>query len=479
MLIYSIELPLPEHLTVRQILDLGCEWIYGSRHYRLQKHHFDEIWHSPESVVEAEGEKAEFGYVHLADSDFEIGGLKFTRKDEEGRQWVTTIVSSQSSGRHLVSVQLSCGLPDASMHLPKAKKPYFVKQLLANYGGGMDGEIPVSDKAIGLADGDEAIAAALIRGEGCNILPIVYVSCGFGEGGYAVDPKLLAQDLAGLAHVVVEPGRSFSVRLKQLTDARNVYGGSIGVYWARGSERKSYFLSEVLADERALKDKIREDIIRSLVNRRQTSICSWLHLKDSLSKQRLAQLKKNHYEAAGQDATVQEYIDAFDNELKIKEAHLAEANQEIARLEAEIRRLSASQFGRSGGILNTGVEQDLYDGEIRSFVLEALENQLERGAAAGSRQADILSDLIAANRMDEDLRLHKRNELKKLFNDYTHLTPKILNGLKRIGFAHSEDGKHHRFTFADDNRYQGTASKTSSDHRAGKNFARDLGNKVF
>ena len=479
MLIYSIELPLPSGLEVKQILELACKWIYGSKHNKLKKGNFEDIWNHSDLVAEAEGEKVEFGYTDAIDSSLSIGGIKFTRNDKNGLQWVTTIVSSQNPTQHLVSVQLSCELLNASVKLPKAKKPHFVKQLLKTYGGGMDGEIPVSDKVIELENGEESIAAALIQGSGNNILPIVYISHNFDATRYIIEPEKLAKELSGLAHIVAEPSQQFSINLKKLTESKNVYGGNIGVYWSKGNERKSYYLSETINSPEALKNKILDDIIRSLVNKRQTTACSWLHLQENLSKQRLYALKKNYTETVNQDDNVQAYIDAFDTELKIKERHLEEANKEILRLEAEVRKLSALQFSHSNGILNSGDEQDLYPFEVRSFVLNALKNQLERGATENSRQSDILHDLIKANQLKDDFRLKKREELKRIFNDYTSMTPLILNTLKGMGFTHSEDGKHHRFLFAGDDRYSGTTSKTSSDCRAGKNFASDISNKIF
>ena len=43
MLIYSIELPLPSGLEVKQILELACKWIYGSKHNKLKKGNFEDI----------------------------------------------------------------------------------------------------------------------------------------------------------------------------------------------------------------------------------------------------------------------------------------------------------------------------------------------------------------------------------------------------------------------------------------------------
>ena len=95
-------------------------------------------------------------------------------------------------------------------------------------------------------------------------------------------------------------------------------------------------------------------------------------------------------------------------------------------MEAEVRKLSALQFSHSNGILNSGDEQDLYPFEVRSFVLNALKNQLERGATENSRQSDILHDLIKANQLKDDFRLKKREELKRIFNEYYLIKLKYL-----------------------------------------------------
>jgi hypothetical protein len=54
------------------------------------------------------------------------------------------------------------------------------------------------------------------------------MSCGF-NGDYIAIPNQLANDLSGMAHVVVEPNRPFSRRLKIEVYSENVYGGTIGV----------------------------------------------------------------------------------------------------------------------------------------------------------------------------------------------------------------------------------------------------------
>jgi hypothetical protein len=56
---------------------------------------------------------------------------------------------------------------------------------------------------------------------------------------------------------------------------------------------------------------------------------------------------------------------------------------------------------------------------------------------------------------------------------------KTRNALGRLGFDLTDDGKHYKAVFQGDGRYTFSFSKTSSDHRTGKNLASDINNKLF
>ncbi|MBZ1353479.1 hypothetical protein LPB406_07820 [Streptococcus sp. LPB0406] len=56
---------------------------------------------------------------------------------------------------------------------------------------------------------------------------------------------------------------------------------------------------------------------------------------------------------------------------------------------------------------------------------------------------------------------------------------KLKQELKQLGFTVTEDGKHYKLTYFDDNRYTITMAKTPSDGRAGKNNVSNINNKVF
>lgn len=391
-------------------------------------------------------------------------------RTDGGLEWTTAIVSLKTKERHLLSIQVSCEALNTAVRLPPPKKPYFIRQALEGLGGGMDGEIPVADKPFRLADGEAGIAAALMSGLAKNKLPIVYISAGF-DGNYLVNPDELAQYVSGMAHVVVEPNRSFSYQVKTLTNSRNAFGGTIGVYWPESDARKSYFIDETTPNPRAIQLEIAKDIRLALANRRLRTTCTWAHLKETISRKRFEQLKSQGSTA------LQEYIEAFDAEQAAKDGKLIEAEQEISRLHAEIRRLSSTNQASSLGLIALGKEQDLYANEIRDIVIDALQDGL-RAARENSRRQHVLSDLLSANAPSgQSAKLEE--EIKSLFKTYRDMDARTRSALERLGFNISEDGKHYKMVFQGDGRYTFTLPKTSSDHRAGKNIASDINNVLL
>jgi len=407
--------------------------------------------------------------AHAITKDFQIGGMRYVQT-ADGLQWTTSIVTLKTEDKHLLSLQVVCEAMNTAARLPPPKKPYFIRQALSELGGGLDGEIPVTDRPFRLGENEASVAAALILGTARNTLPIVYVSAGFREG-YLVNPDELAKFVSGMAHVVVEPSRAFSFEVKGLTEATNVFGGTVGVYWPNSHARSAYFLDDATPNPRTVQLQVAKDIRIALSNRRQVTLCTWINLKEAVARNRFEQLK-----SVG-STELEEYVQAFDADLAAKQARLAEAEDEIARLTAEIRRLSAASQSSASGLIQRGNEQDLYQHEIVDIIIDAL-TDANRVARDGSRRQHVLQDLIKANPAT-GARQALEEEIKTLFKTYQGMDAKTRNALARLGFDLSEDGKHYKAVFQGDGRYTFSLSKTSSDHRAGKNLASDINNKIF
>lgn len=464
---FSTEFPIDSKNTIAGVLRLACGWLTGSPHTKFTEADFHEIPESGERNVTVGIEHVTLAHSRTVDQ--ELGGLRYERT-EDGLAWTTSIVTLKTQEKHLLSVQVVCEALSTAVRLPPPKKPYFIRQALTELGGGSDGEIPVADKPFLLSAGEETIAAALILGTANNTLPIVYVSAGFKDT-HLINPIELAKYVSGMAHVVVEPNRPFSHRVKILTKSRNVYGGTIGVYWPQSEAKRAYFLREDASNPRTLAIEVSKDIRIALSNRRPRTNCTWVHLKETIARTRLEELK-----ASGSTA-LEEYVAAFDAELAAKQALVTAAEHEINRLTAEVRRLSVSEQTASGGLLQQGEEHDLYEHEIKDIVLSALQEAI-RASREGSRRQHIFRDLLGAN-IDSGARQRIADEIKTLFKTYRDMDSKIRSALARLGFDLSEDGKHYKAIYQGDSRYTFTLPKTSGDHRAGKNMASDINNTLF
>jgi len=322
-----------------------------------------------------------------------------------------------------------------------------------------------------LTESDCDFAAKAILGELGNYLPIIYISTK-NDDSHIIDPIKLAYWVSGLAHVVVEPNRRFSFELNKLTFSQNAYGGVIGLHWPDSLARKKYFLDEETNTGEKLQKRISFDIQAALSNKRQHTQCTWINLKEHIAKSRYEKLKNSGSTA------VDEYIKSFDIELSAKQEIIDEANQEIDKLRKEIRKYNSDKTGKTDGVISYGKEVDLYPNEIKNTIIDSLTSYVKNNTLQNSRKNHVLSDIVGNNQFQcdaEDI----SSTIRKIFNDYTSMTPKIKSELLKMGFDISDEGKHHKVIFQGDSRYIFTLSKTASDHRTGKNFASDVIKKIF
>lgn len=465
---FSTEFPISHSHSVADVVNLAYEWILGSPHTQLERKAFGELPVDVEKII-SEHPSEQVSVATVSGQGFDMGGVRYMRT-EQGLEWITSIVSHKAKDRHLLSIQVSCQALNTAVRLPPPKKPYFIRLALTKLHSGMDGEIPVTDKPFRLSENEAQIASALIKGLANNTLPIIYVSAGF-DGQPLIDPDILAQYVSGMAHVVVEPNRDFSYQLKTLTNSHNVFGGTVGVYWPDSNERTPYFIDDEMPSPRAIQLKIAKDIRLALANRRLRSNCTWAHLKESISRKRYELLKSEG------STELQEYIDAFDTESAAKDATLRDIDQENSRLRTEIQRLTAIRNAPESALIKLGNEQDFYPNEIRDIVISSLQNALN-SARKNSRRQHILLDLLNANKISDNIS-KMQEDIKALFKTYREMDSSTRSGLLKLGFEISEEGKHHKIVFRHDGRYTFTISKTSSDHRAGKNIASDISNLLF
>lgn len=466
MLAFATEFPVAMNATGGAFLQAVRDWVLDSPHTILLPADLVDIgksddWSSPPGPEQ-------FSVLSPADACDDAAAALYSRYYDE-LEWTTTIAFRRRETGPWVALRLTCESSKPQTRLPAAKKPVLVRILMQQLGAGSDSILEVQHTPHFLDDHDIDRAADLLNGtSGCH-LPMVYVSAGF-NGAPVVDPRSIAQELAGMAHVIVEPNRAFSQRLRISVGGNNVYGGTVGIYWPDASGRRAFFLGSELRSRQEITDAVCREVLEALVNRRPLEDCTWASVQAMVARQRVETLK------ASGSQEVQAYIDNFENELKAARAKNSEAEREVARLKAELRRVQigvnqTGQFSVSVG------EQDFYEGEVLQILRDAVADTRDR-VQHDSRRQHVLDAFLEAFPSSGTAGEY-RDRLKRALREYTSLDSKIRKELEGIGFSVSEDGKHYKLVFQGDDRYTFTLPKSGSDVRGGLNAASDIGKRLF
>ncbi len=469
MLVWATEIPIQSGRTVSDLLSLSKRWIYGSPHNSWKASDFSD---EPDGeFVDYTQEKESIRVIKFSENDTKWAGLRHIWSEGAERQWAAEIVGRERSSELLVSVQLHCDLYHPNHVKPKPRKPYIIRQLLEQLGGGLDGGLIVSDQPIVLAEAEVDRAVALITGESDNHLPVVYASATW-EHQPAIDAYRLAQWTSGLAHVVVEPSRFFSFALARNVNYSNAYDGAVSIHWPHGGGRQVRFLPEHHESPSRLATVVADCLRQAMTHLRFTPDCTWDYIDELVSKQRIKALRETG------SRELDEYISAFDSEIAAKDERINKAETEILRLRSELQLAAAASHTAAKGILNTGTEIPFYMGEIRDAVLTTLNlgrNQLFHDG----RKRHIIDDLLSNNSFSNDQN-HIEDLLKSSLNKAGEFGSQERKTLESIGFAvEDKDSKHINLKFQGDDRYSFTVQKTGSDWRGMKNLSSEICRKLF
>lgn len=462
MLSFATEFPVSKSTTVDEFLNTIRTWILGSPHTQFRNNDLVSLLDDKEFLSQ-QGQQIIRG-LRASTPIFDIAAIRH-RVQEEELEWYTTIVYRNDKIDAWVSVRTQVESLITQSVLPPAKKPRIVKAILENIKGGEDGILSVQSAPHYLSNDDIEVASSLISGTVSYYLPVVYVSVGFG-GNYFVDVDQLSSDLAGMAHVVVEPNRPFSRRLQIEVSSTNVYGGAIGIYWPEASGRRAFFIGRNFDNSGDLRRLVADTVRNALVNRRPLQICSWSASEEAVSQEKIAALKNSG------SAELDDYIEAFDKEIDAKDVQLLDAENEILRLRAEVRALEATSPSTSHTGLNLGTEQDFFPGEIQEIVYDAISTASEN-SLFNSRRFHVLNSIISNNKKTS---FHEeiREEIKNILRHYKSMSKDTRSALEKIGFTISDEGKHYKLVYHDDERYTFSLAKTGSDHRGGLNSVSDI-----
>lgn len=469
MCIWATELPLKSTATVGDLLAVAAKWAAGQSPRNGDPRQLIE---SPEDAITTyPKEDHVFNIAKVTEKNSRWAALRKTWIDKQG-SWDTKVVGRQTPEGLSTAIQIRCDLFAQGGANPIVENPHIIRLFMDKIGGGRDGNLTVQRIPHHLAEMEVNHIAAVIRGEAACGLPVVWLSAGSRQpvkfDQFAQD---LAWQLAGLAHVLVEPSRSFGVALAAQVDDLNTTGGVIGIYWPGAIGKPMRVIPERFAHTEVLTGRIVRHLTQAATHRRITPEVSWDYILETISRQKIANLK-----SAGTES-VEEYVEAFSIELAKKQTRLDDASAEIDRLRQEIRRLNAETISAREGILKFGREKPLYSHEIREAVLYVLEKKRSLLTEDG-RVRHIIDDLLQANPSPEQ-GIALMTGIKQALAGDRDLTRKARDTLTELGFAFEKKRKHLQLIWRGDPRYSFTTSSSTSDHRMAKNLTSDIRQKLF
>ena len=191
--------------------------------------------------------------------------------------------------------------------------------------------------------------------------------------------------------------------------------------------------------------------------------------------ERLSEEKRSIESSLESDKEWEELALELDQQVK----NLTEQVESLQGENANLRAWTDSIGDRP--LLFMGDEAEFYKGEIREFILRLIEqtiNSSEDKKDKRKRKIDVLQSVLEANDY-EHIQEQRISQLKNLFKDYRTLTRKVRTALIDVGFKITDEGKHYKLTYYDDDRYVLSMPKTSSDCRAGKDFFHKLKEIIY
>ncbi|MBZ4411346.1 hypothetical protein K8640_24330 [Myxococcus sp. XM-1-1-1] len=468
MNVYTTEFPAKPGAGFAEILKICHVWLSQSPHYKLKKL-------QALSTVENEISDFSVGMNNIFTAEINQGGekrvgIQHSTVERGRRKWTAEIVASEGSDCLWVSVAIGCEVLVPGEPPPVPKKPFIIGQLFSKVGGGNDGPLVAQDKPFRLGQGDLELAKSIVLRTSSNHLPVVYVSCGF-NGRSPVDTNELASRLSGLAHVVVEPNRIFSMRLAPLVSSSNPYGGALGLFWPGSRGRVVRYLPSSFESIKELLDTLDGDLRQGWLFWRSPRNNSWAQIKEAISSAKIQELKLKGSQS------LNEFMEAFDQENAALRRQIQEGETRQYFLEETLRKLQSQN--QQGGELRfvRGKEAELFPGETRDGILRTLQED-RVGLSQDSRRKVILDDFLEANQASGTAS-ELETSIKNILSKTDRISAAEIKSLEGLGFSVADGGKHYKAVFGGEPRLTFSLFKTASDYRAGRNLASDIVKRIL
>ena len=505
MQLFSTVLPVNDSLTKDEFIKLAIKWNQGSRR--------------PENVIpgiEWNGERnIRYGDANLWMQIEEyrnqnIIAIRYEKVENDGVIWDTDYVMNFNDMKMSIRLDRSF-LEEAVTVFSTFHTPAFIALLIDGGYVCEDNGLSVGRRPVLITEENLSLIAEIINGTKKYFLPVVYISKAYDERD-PVNAREVAKRLKGVAHVLVQEHSWTGAALQRMCGGENEYNGAIGIYYPNQAVGHEKILNHIYEGSGA---RITEKVVRRVLQysnaQRVDTLYTWQGVNNALlrdkysskreelaaaeSARRLtelaAEMKTQEADLRVQDADQkvrdmrkqmeearaiaienEAIVESVDDEMKQMQRQIEDLTRKIDALYYENQGLRAQLDGMSAvPILYLGSEDEFFPGEIKEFILQALEKELKE-TKPHTRRADVLGDIIRSNGGVTGLPEMKGKKLKDILCGYTGMTANVSAYLKEIGMKIKEDGPHYKLVYFGDGRYWTIIAKTPSDKaHGGKNTA--------
>lgn len=435
-----------------------------------------------------------------------------------GREWKTEIGITRNPDSLFLSLKVETIEQSTLVSTqPKSTRPQLIEFLQKNC------DFDLNTTGLSHLDVDDFNAFKDVVFNKNREYPIVLVSCISNSGLPFVECEKLQEHLFGLAQVYFLENNINSYEFESVMGTTkccawdgainiiypiNKYGNISNTLFSRSKlteldkESSAIFRSilSYVTNYTNIRKKSRHlspyDVkLEGLKNRRNKLKSEIVNLNFENSSDDLAEYKKLADELFEELANAEE---SFSEKLKQQENSflemLSQSEQQVNELSDENNRLNAriyqleysnlntvqNKVGDNSIIVNLN-ENDLYNNEIKIFILEAIQNYFNSLPQddKNTRKYHVLKNLLDCNECFLSQKDEFFNRLKVEFKGYTKLNKKQRDVLSECNVELKNEISHNTIGFRGDERYTVTFGKTVSDVKAGDNIFRDIKKQLF
>lgn len=477
MIVYSTKLPVSSLLTADVFESLALQWRKQVRFdaftdaVKVLDGYVNGRRHPNGRTYKENGMSLEV--FRLPENNI-IGG-RFQKVDASG-QWITEMILNTST--HCIVIRQHLNATESTTDFSRFfYPPHFVRLLIC--GGYIE-------SAKGLAITSEVVPYTdevhqLITNDDFDMVDNVLIT-GSPESLDHIDLQKLAGELQGVARVIVRKEEGLPRHVEIFHKNPNYEPTSLNWPFYQQDWETADEVAEMM---QSILDEVHDG---GIIDHREP-----LETWSGIITQSLRYEQTRHRTEAERSTWTQAEVDSYLDEISKECTRLQERNQELLEtqdeLNAEINRLQAEvskyesanrtcqQQLRKGGFLSRGKEADLFPDEVRSLIIDILEDRLQTSYPE-SREYDVLTDILSHNDPSNKVMWSLANELPRLLDNYRKMTGDIENTFSRH-YITIEHGTHYKCKLGNDERYIFNIACTPGDRNSGKAAKRDAFNKLF